>query len=150
MGWLMLRRTLIVVLTLLFSTNMAYAVEQMTLDGMSKEKVLQFYQSGKQETVKGTVLDVNTTQLPGKEIKLVHLTLQTDKGPVKVRLGPEKFLDKSNLKINKGDAIEVTGSNITVGNRSVVIAAEVNKGGTIVKLRDKATGALLIPGMEDK
>lgn len=111
----------------------------------------QIYQSGKPETIKGKVISINRLHIPGSNsIVIIRATIQTDKGFRQVHLGPEKFLEKLNLKVNRGDEIEVTGSHVSAGKNSVIFAAEINKDGTVFKLRDKETGEPLIPVDEQK
>jgi len=73
----------------------------------------------------------------------VHATLKTDQGTIEVDLGPSSYVDAQLVKIAAGDAVAVTGSKITRGDRPVIIAAEVTKGGEVLKLRDATTGVPL-------
>ncbi len=89
------------------------------------------------QTVKGEVLNVEN--FAGKRgYSGVHLTLKTDGGEIPVHLGPQWFLDKQSVKIEKGDQIEVTGSKITYKDKPAIIAAEVKKGNDVLTLRDKS------------
>lgn len=108
------------------------------------------YQSGTPETIKGKVIGINRLHIPGTSIVIIRVTLQTDNGARQVHIGPAKFLDILNFQVNRGDEIEVTGSHVTAGKNSVLFAAEINKEGTLYKLRDKETGAPLIPEDEQK
>jgi hypothetical protein len=87
-------------------------------------------------TVAGTVVSI--TPSPGKPglPYLVYLTLQTGEGKITIFLGPSLYFDKLPVKIKVLDRIQVTGSKITWEGSSVILAAEVKKGDTVLKLRD--------------
>lgn len=99
------------------------------------------YDSNTVETVKGTIESVAMVE-KGKGHG-VHATLKTDQGTIEVDLGPSFYVDAQPVKISAGDAVTVTGSKIARGDRSVIIAAEVTKGGEALKLRNASTGVPL-------
>jgi hypothetical protein len=66
----------------------------------------------------------------------IHLLLKTDKETISVHLGPSWFIESQDVKILKGDRIDVRGSRITFDQKPAIIAAEVTKGNEILKLRD--------------
>jgi hypothetical protein len=66
----------------------------------------------------------------------IHLLLRTDKETISVHLGPSWFIESQDVKIVKGDRIDVRGSRITFDQKPAIIAAEVTKGNEILKLRD--------------
>jgi hypothetical protein len=89
------------------------------------------------ETLQGKVLSVDkATRGQGRSYG-VHLTLQTDKETVAVHLGPVWYIDKQTPKIEANDIITVTGSRVTIDGKPAIIAAQVNKGNEILKLRDE-------------
>jgi hypothetical protein len=67
----------------------------------------------------------------------IHLELRTDSGMLSVHLGPAWFIERENIRIEEGNIIEVKGSKITYEEVPTIIAAEVKKGKTVLKLRDK-------------
>ena len=67
----------------------------------------------------------------------IHLVLKTDSKTLSVHLGPAWFIDRQNIRIEEGDTIEVKGSKITYEGKPTIIAAEVKKANTVLKLRDK-------------
>jgi hypothetical protein len=88
------------------------------------------------ETVSGEVVDLaflTPTKGMGQGI---HLLLKTDKETISVHLGPAWYIENQDLKIEKGDRIEVSGSRITFQQKPAIIAAEVRKGDETLKLRD--------------
>ena len=66
----------------------------------------------------------------------IHLKVKTDTETVAVHLGPAWFIERQDISIEKGDTIEVKGSRITFNGSPAIIAAEVEKGETELKLRD--------------
>jgi hypothetical protein len=93
------------------------------------------------ETLTGKVVSVtrHTPRKPGRPA-WVAMMLQTNKGNVRVALGPANYFDQQGLKLAAGDQVEVKGVQVTHHNRTRFIAGEVKKGGQVLKLRDEATG----------
>ncbi len=90
------------------------------------------------ETLSGEVVSVEKFT-PGRQMSYgVHFTLKTAKETIPVHLGPSWYLDKQSMTFAQGDKVEVTGSRITYEGKPAIIAAEVKKGGQILKLRDAA------------
>jgi hypothetical protein len=90
------------------------------------------------ETLSGEVVSVEKFA-PGRQISYgVHFTLKTAKETVPVHLGPSWYLEKQGVVFAPGDKVEVTGSRITYQGQPTIIAAEVKKGGQVLKLRDAA------------
>ena len=88
-------------------------------------------------TVKGIVETV-AQNAPASGISYgIHLVLKTDSKTLSVHLGPAWFIDRQNIRIEEGDTIEVKGSKITYEGKPTIIAAEVKKANTVLKLRDK-------------
>lgn len=89
------------------------------------------------ETVSGTVESVDKiTPMKGMSYG-VHITVKTDKETVSVHLGPGWYIERLDTKIEKGDKIEVKGSRVTMMGKPAIIAAEVKKGDSVLKLRDE-------------
>ena len=87
----------------------------------------------------------------GGKGNIVRFNLKTDKGPVLVVLGPARFVDGQSLKLAAGDQVEVKGSRITgPKGRTSVTAAEVTKGGQVMKLRDDQGNPLWPKGQGKK
>jgi len=93
------------------------------------------------ETVAGTVVSVDrrTARKPGRPER-VSMVLKTDKGNLKVNLGPADYIDQQALKLAAGDQVEVKGMRVERRNRTMLIAGEVKKGDQVLKLRDDASG----------
>jgi hypothetical protein len=91
------------------------------------------------EKISGEVLDLTRITPMGGMSQGMHLTLKTDKGSVEVHLGPAWYLERQDVAIAPGDRLEIKGSRVRMGQRDVLIAAEIKKGNQILRLRD-ATG----------
>jgi hypothetical protein len=89
------------------------------------------------ETIGGDVSRLDTiTPIKGMSSG-IHLLLKTDKETVSVHLGPAWYIQRQDMKIVPGDKVEIKGSRITFQGKPAIIAAEVNKGNEILKLRDE-------------
>jgi hypothetical protein len=93
------------------------------------------YDPATETNLKGTIEAV-TEQARGQMMG-THLTIKTADETREVMLGPAKFITGKGFAFTKGDAIEVTGSRITMGAMEFVIAREVVKDGKTLTLRDK-------------
>jgi hypothetical protein len=88
-------------------------------------------------TVKGVVEAVEQiTPIVGM-CQGIHIKLTTDSEVKSVHLGPSWFIERQDIKIEKGDTIEATGSRIEYKGEPVIVAAEIKKEDTWVRLRDK-------------
>lgn len=105
--------------------------------GMGKE-YQRMYDPAKAETISGTVESVDTIKpLKGMQYG-IHIQLKSDKETISVHLGPGWYIERQDMKIVKGDIVEVKGSRVTIADKPAIIAAEVKKGDDILILRDSA------------
>jgi type IV secretory pathway protease TraF len=111
-----------VALIVLFAFAMASAQSAPTLKYLTSSEV----------KVKGTVEEVRTAT-----DNTVHITVKNDKGSVDVLVAPEKFLKEMEIIFAKGDAVEVTGSQVTVDGAAVLLAREVGRNGDVMMMRDE-------------
>jgi hypothetical protein len=102
-----------------------------------------FYDTKNVITVQGQVEKVETMirqgrrggeGKPGRQSQVV--TLKTDQGTFLVHLGPTMFLEKQQFAPKVGDTLIVTGSKLTTGKGTVLLAAEAKSGGKTLTLRD--------------
>jgi hypothetical protein len=63
--------------------------------------------------------------------------LKQGKEMIEVFTGPTVFLEKQTFPLAKGDAIEVTGSRVTINGTAALLARQIRKGDTILILRDE-------------
>ena len=88
------------------------------------------------ETVSGEVVEL-AFLTPAKGMgRGIHILLKSDKETISVHLGPAWFIENQDLKIEKGDRIDVRGSRVTFQQKPAIIAAEVKKGDETLLLRD--------------
>lgn len=88
------------------------------------------------ETLSGVVESVDKITPMKGMYSGIHLVLKTDKETITVHLGPEWYLERQDVKLEKGDRIEVKGSRIIFDGNPAIIAAECKKGDNVLILRD--------------
>jgi hypothetical protein len=64
------------------------------------------------------------------------VVLKTDQGSITIHLGPPWYLSQQKFSIDAGDILRVIGSRAPLSS-AAMIAREVTKNGTILKLRDQ-------------
>jgi hypothetical protein len=92
------------------------------------------YNPGTVVTVAGIVVAKTPPAAKGLP-QLVYVTLKTAKGKITVFLGPDLYVDKLPVQIQALDKIQVTGSRITWKGQPVIIAAKIQRGHQVLKLR---------------
>jgi hypothetical protein len=94
------------------------------------------YDTKSVETVSGTVVKIeHLTPMRGMSVG-VHMILKTDAGELSVHLGPAWYLERQDVKLEPGDAVQVKGSKVTFQGKPAIIAAEVKKGDETLSLRN--------------
>jgi hypothetical protein len=68
----------------------------------------------------------------------LHVTLRTATESIEVQLGPRAFLAEKKVSLAPGDAVEIVGSRIPMGGRTVLVARTIAKGDETVTLRDES------------
>lgn len=94
------------------------------------------YDSKTVESIRGEVLSVDTMTYRGGMSYGIRLMVKTDKETLPVHLGPGWYIQKQDVQIEVKDVIQVKGSRISFEGAPALIAAEVQKGDEILKLRD--------------
>jgi len=94
------------------------------------------FDAGTVSTIRGVVDEVSRVNCEGCGHTGVHLSLTVDSKPLSIHLGPAWFLDESGVELAKGDELSVTGSRVEMDGEDVVIAATVERGDSVLKLRD--------------
>ncbi len=94
------------------------------------------YDPAKAETVSGQVVAVEQIASPRGKGAGVVLKVNTGSETLFVHLGPQWFIDKQEMKIAAGDAVEIQGAKAFRRGKDVFIAVEVKKNGKVLKLRD--------------
>jgi hypothetical protein len=90
------------------------------------------------ETVSGVVASVDKITPMKGMYSGIHLLLKMDKETIAIHLGPEWYIERQDVKLEKGDKIEVKGSRITFEGKPAIIAAECKKDDSVLILRDSA------------
>ena len=109
----------------------------------------QLYNPKTVTTVQGQIEDLGSYGMqgwrtaPGMEIQ--GLVLKTRTGNITINLGPPWYVSKQGFALSKRDTLEVTGSQVTKDDKTVLLAAEVKKNGQTLKVRDEK-GAPLYRG----
>jgi hypothetical protein len=106
------------------------------------------YNTATVQTISGHVTLVET--LAGKGgVRRTRLQVSTPEGVFLVSLGPAQFIQQQNFPLVVGDLVTVIGSQVGGRKRSSsIIAASVQKGDKILRLRDPA-GVPLWRGKRD-
>ncbi|MBF0515557.1 MAG: hypothetical protein HQK97_00365, partial [Nitrospirae bacterium] len=98
---------------------------------------LTVYDTKTVDVVTGTVDSVESfAPFRGMSMGL-QLILKTDDGTMAIHLGPVWYVERQDVKIEKGDTVEVKGSKVSFEGAPAVIAAEVKRGGDTLRLRDE-------------
>mgnify|MGYP001617500299 CR=1 FL=1 len=122
----------------LFFALAAFAAEGTPGEPGAKHRHHRMYDTKTVETVAGEVVKVKTIPHRRGTGSGVHLMLKTSREDIPVHLGPSFYLDKQGVKIEQNDKIEVKGSRVTTKRgKPVLLAAEVKKGDSLLKLRDE-------------
>jgi hypothetical protein len=66
----------------------------------------------------------------------VQLVVKTEKETIPVHMGPVWFVERLDVKVVKGDTVEVKGARINFNDTPAIIAAEIKKGEAVLILRD--------------
>jgi hypothetical protein len=90
------------------------------------------------ETISGTVVRIERLTLMHKMSAGVHMVLKTDAGEISVHLGPAWYIERQEVKLEPGDAVQVKGARVAFQNKPAIIAAEIKKGDAILPLRNDA------------
>ncbi len=94
------------------------------------------YNPANMVTMSGEVIALEQT-VPMKRMNQgIALVVKTEKETVTVHLGPSWYMERLDARIVKGDKVEVKGVRTTLAGKSVVLAAEVKKGDSVLVLRD--------------
>jgi len=73
-----------------------------------------------------------------------HISLQTASGTIEVHAGNAKLIQASNISLQAGDSVSITGETVPFGSGSVFVARIIQKGSQSVAVRSK-NGVPLLP-----
>lgn len=95
------------------------------------------YDATKAETIKGEVVSVEQVTPRRGMGPGIALKLNSGDETLSVILGPQWYVERQDIKIVAGDEVEVAGVKTVRRGQDVFLAAEVKKGGDILKIRDE-------------
>ncbi len=87
-------------------------------------------------TLRGTIAAIEIEPAQSGRHGGVHLMIEAEGKTTEVHLGPTWFVNEQDVKLAKGDRVEVVGSVAATDKGKYLIAREVKKGGAVLKLRD--------------
>jgi hypothetical protein len=73
-----------------------------------------------------------------------HISLQTSSGTIDVHAGNAKLIQASNISLQAGDSVSITGETVQFGNSNIFVARLIQKGSQSVAVRSK-NGVPLLP-----
>lgn len=99
------------------------------------------YNSETVETVKGTVKEIiKVSKFSGIGNTVVLLFTLSTTGDIYVVLAPDWFMENQDYRVKEGDYLTITGSKIDYEGKTVILAAQVERGDQIFKLRNPTSG----------
>ncbi len=86
------------------------------------------------ETITGTVESIERIEMG--DWACVRLRLQTETGPLALRVAPDWYLVEKKIGFAKGDQLRVTGSRLRFAGEAAMVAGEILRGAEKIVLRD--------------
>jgi hypothetical protein len=93
------------------------------------------FDASKITTIQGQILEIQRIER-GRRAG-IRLTVASGSDRLTVHLGPDFWVDRQDLKLQKGDTVEVKGSRIALDGGVTLIAQEVRRGDEVLALRDE-------------
>ncbi|WP_420264590.1 DNA-binding protein [Candidatus Magnetominusculus dajiuhuensis] len=101
----------------------------------SGDQYQKMYDTKTVDVITGAVEAVETFTSPVRGMSIgILLILKTGDGTIAYTSG---FIERQDVKFDKGDTVEVRGAKATFDGSPAIIAAEVKKGGATLRLRDE-------------
>ncbi|MBZ0157050.1 MAG: DNA-binding protein [Alphaproteobacteria bacterium] len=100
-------------------------------------KYQRMYDPAHVETIHGTITAIERIVPMEGMSGGIHLLVKTDGGTLPVHLGPVWYIERLDIKLAKGDKVEVRGSRVTMAGKPTIVASEVKRGDTVLMLRDE-------------
>lgn len=96
------------------------------------------FNAGAVVTVSGEVVQVDTFTPWKAMANGVRVLLKVAEELVPVHMGPQWFLDHQELRVARGDRIDVRGARVTFQGEPVIMASVVTRGNQTMRLRDES------------
>lgn len=93
------------------------------------------YDKSTETTLTGEVTEV-LDQEHGAGMGL-HLTVEANSQLYDIALGPASWVEQQGFEFQKGDKVEITGSDVQLKEQHLLLAREITKDGKVLKLRDE-------------
>lgn len=94
------------------------------------------YNPAMADTITGEVVGIEQV-VPVKGMTYgVQILVKTEKETIPVHLGPVWYMERLDVKIVKGDKVEIKGARMNFQDKPTIIAAEIKKGESVLVLRD--------------
>jgi hypothetical protein len=97
------------------------------------------YDVARESVISGKIVQYSSAPPRGARI-----SLQTGSGTIEVHAGNAKLIQASNISLQAGDTVSITGETVTFGNTSVFVARIIQKGSQSATVRSK-NGVPLLP-----
>lgn len=131
---------LIAILVLVLSVSTTFAQRERGWQGSGGwgmgTQYQRIYNPATVETISGTVEAISKVTPFKGMLYGIHVMLKTEKENISVHLGPGWYIERQDIKIDKGDKLDVKGSRVKIADKEAIIAAEIKKGDDILILRD--------------
>jgi len=131
-----MKNNLKLLLLLVFASNIMFAQND-TLGWGRNSRFNRMYDLQTVTEIKGQVTRIEEIAPMRGASPGIHLTLKSGSENITVHLGPKWYLDKQALKFNVKDRVMVKGSKVNFEGVPTIIAAEITKGKTVLKLRNE-------------
>lgn len=95
------------------------------------------YDTATVQTFSAHVLEVRTPAPGGRGTAGVQLLVQAGADTMPVHLAPSWVLQQQGVVFAPGDSIAITGSRVQIADAPAIVAAEVRKGDSTLRLRDR-------------
>jgi DNA/RNA endonuclease YhcR with UshA esterase domain len=124
---------------LLMGVLMAGFASTAAAQAAAGSKAVPKYDVATEVTLKGTVVDVSDRDCPVSGGMGFHFNLkQADGQIIEVHVAASKYIKDNDMRLNKGDQIEVTGSKVKFEGVDTVFAREATRGNDTFVFRDKS------------
>ena len=100
------------------------------------------YDVARESVISGKIVQYNATS--STPPLGAHISLQTSSGTIEVHAGNAKLIQASNISLQAGDSVSITGETVQFGNSAVFVARVIQKGSQSMAVRSK-NGVPLLP-----
>ncbi len=96
------------------------------------------YNPANEARLSGVVEEVQEFYCPVTQDAGAHLVLRTGPGPILVHVSVARFLRDQNVAFQRGERLEVVGAKIRYKGAEGLIAREIARGDSVLRVRDTA------------